>query len=55
MNVSASHNLIMERNNTMQEKSKNVTINIGEINTLEVMRDTDYGYFLEAKDEWFFS
>lgn len=35
----------------MQEKSKNLTINIGEINTLEVMRDTDYGYFLEAKDE----
>ena len=33
------------------EKSKNITINIGEINTLEVMRDTDYGYFLEAKDE----
>ena len=35
----------------MENKSKNVTINIGEINTLEVMRDTDYGYFLEAKDE----
>ncbi|WP_309496203.1 S1-like domain-containing RNA-binding protein [Sulfurovum sp.] len=35
----------------MEIKSKNVTINIGEINTLEVMRDTDYGYFLEAKDE----
>jgi len=35
----------------MEQKSKNVTINIGEINTLEVMRDTDYGYFLEAKDE----
>ncbi len=33
------------------EKSKNVTINIGEMNTLEVIRDTDYGYFLEAKDE----
>ena len=33
------------------EKSKNLTIKIGEINTLEVMRDTDYGYFLEAKDE----
>jgi len=33
------------------EKSKNLTIEIGEINTLEVMRDTDYGYFLEAKDE----
>ena len=32
------------------EKSKNLTISIGEINTLEVMRDTDYGYFLEAKD-----
>lgn len=33
------------------EKSKNLTIKIGEINTLEIMRDTDYGYFLEAKDE----
>jgi len=32
-------------------KTKNLTIKIGEINTLEVMRDTDYGYFLEAKDE----
>ena len=42
----------MKRKNTMSttEKSKNLTINIGEINTLEVMRDTDYGYFLEAKD-----
>ncbi len=30
--------------------SKNLTINIGEINKLEVMRDTDYGYFLEASD-----
>ena len=30
--------------------TKNTTINIGEINTLEVMRDTDYGYFLEALD-----
>ena len=36
---------------TTIEKSQNVSINIGEINTLEVMRDTDYGYFLEAKDE----
>jgi len=35
----------------MQTKSKNLTIKIGEINTLEVMRDTDYGFFLEAKDE----
>lgn len=32
------------------EKSQNLTINVGEINTLEVARDTDYGYFLEAKD-----
>jgi len=32
------------------EKSKNLNIKIGEINILEVMRDTDYGYFLEAKD-----
>jgi predicted RNA-binding protein (virulence factor B family) len=34
----------------MSNKPKNLTINIGEINTLEIMRDTDYGYFLEAKD-----
>jgi len=42
----------MKRNNTLntKEKSKNLTINIGEMNTLEVARDTDYGYFLEAKD-----
>ncbi|WP_309498904.1 S1-like domain-containing RNA-binding protein [Sulfurovum sp.] len=41
----------MQENTNIVEKSKNLTINIGEINTLEVMRDTDYGYFLEAKDE----
>lgn len=41
----------MQENKNTIEKSKNLTINIGEINTLEVMRDTDYGYFLEAKDE----
>jgi len=35
----------------MNEKIKNLTINMGEINTLEVMRDTDYGLFLESKDE----
>ncbi len=35
----------------METKSKNLTIKIGEINTLEIMRDTDYGYFLESKDE----
>jgi predicted RNA-binding protein (virulence factor B family) len=35
----------------MNEKSKNLSIEIGKVNTLEVMRDTDYGYFLEAKDE----
>jgi len=32
------------------EKTHSLTIDIGEINTLEIMRDTDYGYFLEAKD-----
>ncbi len=32
------------------EKSQNLSINIGEINTLQIMRDTDYGFFLEAKD-----
>ena len=35
----------------MEQKSQNLTLKIGEINTLEVARDTDYGYFLEAKDE----
>lgn len=37
--------------NTQIKKSKNLSIKIGEINTLEVMRDTDFGYFLEAKDD----
>lgn len=40
----------MQKDTQPLKKSKNLTINIGEINTLEVMRDTDYGYFLEAKD-----
>ncbi|EIF50904.1 S1 RNA-binding domain-containing protein [Sulfurovum sp. AR] len=35
----------------MNEKSKNLHIEIGKINTLEVARDTDYGLFLEAKDD----
>ena len=39
------------KDNTNIEQSKNLGIKIGEVNTLEVMRDTDYGYFLEAKDE----
>lgn len=41
----------MQENTNTVEKSKNLSIKIGEINRLEVMRDTDYGYFLEAKDE----
>ncbi len=44
----------MENTNKEQsnsEQSKNLGIKIGKINTLEVMRDTDYGYFLESKDE----
>ncbi|MCF6245547.1 MAG: S1-like domain-containing RNA-binding protein [Sulfurovum sp.] len=35
-------------NETIQ--AQNLSIKIGEVNTLEIMRDTDYGYFLEAKD-----
>ncbi len=35
----------------MTKNIQNVTIKIGEINRLKVVRDTDYGYFLEAKDE----
>ena len=35
---------------TNKQKTKNLDIKIGEINTLEIMRDTDYGYFLESKD-----
>ena len=33
------------------EKRKNLMIEIGKINTLEVVRDTDHGLFLEAKDD----
>jgi len=33
------------------EKRKSLLIEIGKINTLEVMRDTDFGLFLEAKDD----
>ncbi len=29
---------------------QNITINIGEVNTLKIIRDTPYGYCLEAKD-----
>lgn len=54
--MSASQNK-NERNNTMSKELQNkptqiqnLTLNIGEINTLQIMRDTDYGYFLEAKD-----
>ena len=32
-------------------KKINSSIKIGEINTLEIIRDTDYGFFLEAEDE----
>ena len=34
-----------------QKKTINDTIKIGEINTLKIIRDTDYGFFLEAADE----
>lgn len=56
--MSASQNT-NERNNIMSQEqhptlnktnSQSLTLNIGEINTLQIMRDTDYGYFLEAKD-----
>lgn len=40
----------MQENNPITQKQHNLSIKIGEINTLMVMRDTDYGYFLEAKD-----
>jgi hypothetical protein len=40
-----------EASTEARTKIKNLNIKIGEINTLEVMRDTDYGYFLESKDE----
>jgi len=35
----------------MENMKKNLTIKMGEIHRLEVMRDTDYGLFLESKDE----
>jgi len=38
------------QNKSIEIKTQNLGLNVGEINTLEIMRDTDYGYFLEAKD-----
>ncbi|MEA3491987.1 MAG: S1-like domain-containing RNA-binding protein [Campylobacterota bacterium] len=35
----------------MSEKIKNLMIEIGKINTLEVMRDTEPGLYLQAKDD----
>jgi len=35
---------------TNKKQIKNSSIKIGEINTLEIVRDTDYGFFLEAED-----
>ena len=35
----------------MNEKQKNLLIEIGKINTLEVMRDTEPGLYLQAKDD----
>lgn len=32
-------------------KKQNLLIEIGKINTLEVMRDTDPGLYLQAKDD----
>ena len=36
--------------NEYQARTQNLTLKVGEINTLQIIRDTDYGYFLEAKD-----
>ena len=33
-----------------ETKSQNEQIKIGEVNTLKIVRDTDYGYYLTAKD-----
>ena len=35
---------------TATEKTRNKTINIGEVNTLKIERDTDFGYYLTAED-----
>ena len=50
-NQKTSNQETPNKNTEIIEKTKNLNIKIGEINTLEVMRDTDYGFFLEAKDE----
>jgi len=34
-----------------QKKIKNSKIKVGEINTLEIKRDTEYGFYLEAEDK----
>ena len=41
----------IERNHTMSElKIQNEQIKIGEVNTLKIERDTDFGYYLTAKN-----
>ncbi|HHH37403.1 MAG TPA: DNA-binding protein [Epsilonproteobacteria bacterium] len=39
------------QNKRLAKQRKNLLIEIGKVNTLEVMRDTDFGLFLEAKDD----
>lgn len=40
----------MKRNNTMTSKTQNQHIRIGELNRLKVVRDTDFGLYLQAED-----
>ncbi|MDD3591518.1 MAG: S1-like domain-containing RNA-binding protein [Sulfurovum sp.] len=40
----------MKRNNTMASTTQNQHIRIGELNRLKVVRDTDYGLYLQAQD-----
>ena len=47
--MSELENKSTEDQNTT-EKIKNKQINIGEINTLKIERDTDFGYYLTAED-----
>jgi len=34
-----------ETEKTLTEKNRNKKINIGEVNTLKIERDTDFGYY----------
>ena len=50
INTTEQHMPKLENQNTTEQKIQNKQINIGEVNTLKIERDTDFGYYLIAED-----